>query len=83
MNLRHQNASAASTSEKQAKMTARLWRTGLKKGRVAAYETFAREISLPMFQEQDGFLGCVMSRDADTGLTACGSGDSTPSPATV
>lgn len=49
-------------------MIARLWKTGLKRDRIAAYETFAREISLPMFQEQDGFLGCVMSRDADKGL---------------
>jgi len=27
------------------------------------YETFAREVSLPMFLAQQGYLGCVMSRD--------------------
>lgn len=48
-------------------MIARLWKTGLKPERIAAYETFARDISLPMFREQDGFLGCVMSRDGDQG----------------
>lgn len=48
-------------------MIARLWKTGLKPGRIAAYETFAREISLPMFREQDGFLGCVMSRQGVQG----------------
>ena len=44
-------------------MIIRLWITGLKEGRGTAYETFAREISLPMFRKQDGFLGCVMSRN--------------------
>ncbi|WP_119268778.1 antibiotic biosynthesis monooxygenase family protein [Taklimakanibacter deserti] len=49
-------------------MIARLWRTGLKPGREVAYETFAREISLPMFRVQDGFLGCVMSHRDDQAL---------------
>lgn len=49
-------------------MIARLWKTGLKPGRAAAYETFGREISLPMFRGQDGFLGCIMSRSDDEGL---------------
>lgn len=49
-------------------MIARQWKTGLKPGRIAAYETFAREISLPMFRQQEGFLGCIMSRDGDTEL---------------
>ncbi|WP_137389496.1 antibiotic biosynthesis monooxygenase family protein [Rhodoligotrophos defluvii] len=49
-------------------MIGRLWKTGLKPGRGDAYETFAREISLPMFCKQKGFLGCVMSRDDETGL---------------
>lgn len=44
-------------------MIGRLWRTGLQPGRGEAYEAFAREVSLPMFREQEGFLGCVMSRD--------------------
>lgn len=49
-------------------MIARLWKTGLKPGRAAAYETIAREISLPMFRQQDGFLGAIMSRSDDEGL---------------
>jgi heme-degrading monooxygenase HmoA len=49
-------------------MIARLWKTGLKAGRSTAYEAFARDISLPMFRQQDGFLGCVMSRREDEGL---------------
>jgi SAM-dependent methyltransferase/heme-degrading monooxygenase HmoA len=49
-------------------MIGRLWKTGLKAGRGSAYEAFAREISLPMFRAQEGFLGCVMSRDEETGL---------------
>jgi heme-degrading monooxygenase HmoA len=47
---------------------ARLWKTGLKQGRAEAYEEFAREISLPMFRRQEGFLGCIMSRKDDQGL---------------
>jgi len=46
----------------------RLWRTGLKPNRSQAYEEFARKVSLPMLRQQKGFLGCVMSRDADEGL---------------
>src|SRR5262245_24176061 len=49
-------------------MIGRLWMTGLKPGRGGAYEAFAREISLPMFRSQKGFLGCVMSRNEETGL---------------
>jgi heme-degrading monooxygenase HmoA len=49
-------------------MIGRLWKTGLKAGRADAYEVFARDISLPMFQNQKGFLGCVMSRDDEAGL---------------
>jgi SAM-dependent methyltransferase/heme-degrading monooxygenase HmoA len=47
-------------------MIGRLWMTGLKVGRGSAYEAFAREVSLPMFRAQKGFLGCVMSRDEET-----------------
>lgn len=49
-------------------MIARLWKTGLKPGRAEAYEDFARDVSLPMFRRQEGFLGCVMSRKDDQGL---------------
>lgn len=43
-------------------MIARLWKTGLKTGKVDAYDAFARDNSLPMFHKQEGFLGCVMFR---------------------
>jgi SAM-dependent methyltransferase/heme-degrading monooxygenase HmoA len=49
-------------------MIGRLWMTGLKAGRGRDYEAFAREVSLPMFRAQEGFLGCVMSRDEETGV---------------
>lgn len=49
-------------------MIGRLWRTGLQPGRGEAYERFAREVSLPMFRKQDGFLGCLMSRTSESGL---------------
>jgi heme-degrading monooxygenase HmoA len=49
-------------------MISRLWKTGLKAGRSEAYEIFARNVSLPMFRMQDGFLGCVMSHDDEVGL---------------
>lgn len=46
-------------------MIARLWTTGIEAGRAEAYETFAREVSLPMFRAQHGFAGCVMGRAGD------------------
>ena len=49
-------------------MLARLWTTGLLPERVSVYESFANDISLPMFREQDGFLGCVMVRSEHEGL---------------
>jgi heme-degrading monooxygenase HmoA len=49
-------------------MIGRLWRTGLQPSRGEAYERFAREVSLPMFRKQDGFLGCLMSRTAEFAL---------------
>ena len=33
-----------------------------------AYDSFARDVSLPMFREQDGFMGCVMVRSGHEGL---------------
>jgi heme-degrading monooxygenase HmoA len=44
---------------------ARLWKTGIAPGRAEAYEAFARDVSLPMFHAQPGFLGVVMGRDVD------------------
>lgn len=49
-------------------MIGRLWKTGLRAGQGEAYEVFAREVSLPMFRAQEGYLGCVMTRDDTTGL---------------
>jgi heme-degrading monooxygenase HmoA len=49
-------------------MLARLWTTGLRPDRVDAYESFARDVSLPMFREQDGFMGVVMVRSGHEGL---------------
>lgn len=47
---------------------ARLWRTALIPGRGEAYERFAREVSVPMFRQHAGFLGCIMSRTSEAGL---------------
>jgi heme-degrading monooxygenase HmoA len=49
-------------------MLARLWTTGLRPDRLDAYESFARDVSLRMFREQDGFMGCVMVRSGHEGL---------------
>ena len=49
-------------------MLARLWTTGLRPDRLDAYESFARDVSLPMFRQQDGFMGCAMLRSGHEGL---------------
>ena len=49
-------------------MIGRLWKTRLRPGRGEAYERFAREISLPMFRQQEGFAGCLMSRTPEWGF---------------
>lgn len=41
-------------------MKCRIWRTGVVEGRIDEYETFAREISLPMFRAQKGYRGAIM-----------------------
>jgi heme-degrading monooxygenase HmoA len=46
-------------------MIARIWRTGVEPGREQEYETFAREISLPMFRAQQGYRGVLMGREGD------------------
>src|SRR6478752_5224911 len=48
-------------------MLARLWTTGLRADRIGEYETFAREVSLPMFRAQEGFRGCLMTRRENMG----------------
>jgi hypothetical protein len=42
---------------------ARIWKTGVDPERALEYEQFAREVSLPMFQAQEGFEGVFMLRD--------------------
>jgi heme-degrading monooxygenase HmoA len=44
-------------------MIARLWRTQVDLTRLAEYEQFAQEQSLPMFRQQQGFLGVFFSRE--------------------
>ena len=44
-------------------MIARLWRTQVDVTRLAEYEQFAQEKSLPMFHQQQGFLGVVFFRE--------------------
>ena len=43
-------------------MIGRMWTTRVTEARAAEYEAFAREISLPMFRQQPGFLGVAMMR---------------------
>ncbi len=42
---------------------ARIWKTSVAVDRVLEYEQFAKDISLPMFREQQGFAGVLMLRD--------------------
>lgn len=49
-------------------MIGRLWRIGLKPGQSHANEEFARDVSLPMFRQQKGFLGCMMIRSEEEGF---------------
>lgn len=42
-------------------MIARVWTTGVRPQRIDDCEKFTREIFLPVFRAQQGFLGCVMS----------------------
>lgn len=48
-------------------MMMRLWTTGLRRERTEAYEAFARNGSLPMFRQQEGFIGVVMSHRGSVG----------------
>ena len=45
------------------RLIARIWHTEVDTGRADEYETFARDISLPMFGAQPGFAGVLMLRD--------------------
>jgi heme-degrading monooxygenase HmoA len=44
---------------------ARLWRATIREDRISDYEQFAQDESLPMFQEQVGFLGVLFTRRHD------------------
>ena len=39
-----------------------MWTTRVTEARATEYEAFARQISLPMFRQQPGFLGVAMFR---------------------
>jgi heme-degrading monooxygenase HmoA len=43
----------------------RIWRTRLDLERLDEYERFVEQRSLPMFHEQQGFLGVICSRQDD------------------
>lgn len=49
---------------------ARLWRTRIDPDRAAEYESFAREVSLPMFERQPGCDGVLMMRSGPDCLVA-------------
>ncbi|GEM_PF-959530 len=49
-------------------MIIRIWRAEVDPSRVAQYEEFAREHSLPMFRKQRGLLGVVFSRASNRAL---------------
>jgi heme-degrading monooxygenase HmoA len=52
-------------------MLVRIWRTGVNPERVAEYERFARERSLPMFRRRPGCLGVLFSRsDGDVAVVS-------------
>lgn len=40
-------------------MIIRIWRTEIERAQMAKYEQFAQERSLPMFHQQQGFLGVL------------------------
>ncbi|HSM52772.1 MAG TPA: antibiotic biosynthesis monooxygenase, partial [Erythrobacter sp.] len=44
---------------------ARMWKATVAEARAEEYEAFAREISLPMFRQQEGFEGVAMMRNGN------------------
>jgi heme-degrading monooxygenase HmoA len=46
-------------------MIARMWTTRVSEERATEYEAFAREVSLPMFRQQPGYLGVAMLRQGE------------------
>lgn len=47
-------------------MIARTWIVDVDPAGLETYETFAREVSVPMFKQQAGFCGVLMMRDGAT-----------------
>ena len=50
-------------------MYLRIWRTKVDPARVDEFYTFARERSLPMFNEQDGFIDVFFGEGPDDHVT--------------
>jgi heme-degrading monooxygenase HmoA len=46
-------------------MIVRIWRTGVDPARLSEYRAFATEQSLPMFRQQEGFLGVLFTEGED------------------
>jgi heme-degrading monooxygenase HmoA len=44
---------------------ARLWIAEVDRDRAPEYESFARDISIPMFRSQPGYCGALMMRDGE------------------
>lgn len=46
-------------------MIVRVWRATVLPGREAEYDDFARRVSQPMFERQEGFRGVLFARDGE------------------
>jgi heme-degrading monooxygenase HmoA len=46
-------------------MIVRLWRATVRVGQELMYDAFARDVSQPMFEQQDGFRGVLFSRSSE------------------
>ncbi|GAB2922312.1 hypothetical protein GCM10027075_22890 [Streptomyces heilongjiangensis] len=46
-------------------MIVRLWRASVLAERELEYDAFARDVSQPMFEQQDGFRGAMFSRSGE------------------
>lgn len=50
-------------------MIVRVWKVRIAEGMTQALETFANDVSLPMFRQQQGFLSVIFSRSDDVCAT--------------
>ncbi|GAB7101979.1 hypothetical protein JCM4814A_02930 [Streptomyces phaeofaciens JCM 4814] len=46
-------------------MIVRLWRAAVLTGQELEYDAFARDVSQPMFEQQEGFRGVMFSRSGE------------------